>query len=77
MKENLTPEQKEIAVLTAMIKNLEDAISFANPKIKSIRYYHTKNQIGIRFSSTTYWIETTGKDKQSLFYEVVERTKHD
>ena len=77
MKENLTPEQKEIAVLTAMIKSTEKAVSFANPKIKSIRYYHTKNQIGIRFSSATYWIETTGKNIKSLFYEVVERTKHD
>jgi len=40
MKENLTPEQKEIVVISAMITNLE-------------------------------------KDIQSLFYEVVERTKHD
>ena len=72
MKENLTPEQKEIATKSAMITHLEKAICFENTCLSDVRYFEKADMVRIRHKDGfSVCISAEGKSALALLYEII------
>ena len=61
MKENLTPEQKETAVKTAMAMHLDAFFKAADTEMESVRYYEKPDAFRFRLKSGYAFLVSAAK----------------
>jgi len=61
MKENLTPEQKEIAVKNAMAIHLDAFFRAADVEIESVRYYEKSDSFRFKFKNGYAFLVSASK----------------
>ena len=72
MKENLLPEQKEIAVKTAMAMYLEKFLKVSDSEIETVRYQEKTDAFYFkRKSGHSFFISAAKKGKTVLLYEML------
>ena len=72
MKENLLPEQKEIAVKTAMAMYLEKFLKVSDSEIEIVRYQEKTDAFYFkRKSGHSFFISATKKRKAALLYQLL------
>jgi len=71
MKENLTPEQKEIAVKTAMAMHLDAFFRAADVEMESVRYYEEPDAFRFKMKSGyAFLISATKRGTNNFLAEV-------